>query len=82
MSQKDRQAQGVQNTQFGERKLQKTNGLQDTYCFVPTMQMMFSEISETEGYFFLNFQNILRFNVVNTEHGIVNWRSGPDFRIN
>lgn len=46
------------------------------------MQMMFSEISETEGYFFSNFQNILKFHVVNVEHGIVNWRSGSDSRIN
>ena len=36
---------------------------------------MFSEISETED-FFLNFQNILRFNIVNTEHGIVNTEHG------
>lgn len=41
---KRREAQGVQNTQFGKKKMRKTNQIQDTHYFAQTLWMMFSEI--------------------------------------
>lgn len=81
---KEEEAQRVQNTQLGKRKIQKTNGMWDTYSFISTMQVTFSEVSETGIHFFLTFHNISKFNAVNRTWNceLEDLRSGPDSRIN